>query len=181
MTSNFREAMDAAKLTNQQRLTIIFNRSADRLGGEVGAQLRAMVSPAAIATMVVILVAWAGSHFFGVGEIADIVLLIIGYIALGGVAVEAAHHLFDFGKLAINGRTDNDLNVAATHLSKAITLIGIQAVLAILLKQKPGTFKNEFIPRGATKPLGSFRTVFPKPLPRVAGQWRYRPTLRGTG
>jgi hypothetical protein len=73
-----------------QKLTIVVERAAGKLPGEVGRQLVAMVTPGAIAVMAVTLGIWAGSHFFGVGEIADICLLIVGYVMIGGVALEAA-------------------------------------------------------------------------------------------
>ena len=105
--------------------------------------------------MVGVLVVWAGAHFFGVGEIADVVLLIVGYVAIGGVAVEAAKELFAFGQLTLNAASNADLDKAAAHLAKAISLIGVQAVLALLMKKKPGDIFD--------KPLTRMR-----PLPSVA-------------
>ena len=114
-----------------------------------------MISPGALATVVGVLAVWARSYFFGFGEIADVVLLIVGYVALGGVAVEAGKELFEFGKLTISAASEADLDQAAGHLAKAITLIGVQTVLALLMKKKPGGVFD--------KPLTSMR-----PAPSVA-------------
>lgn len=167
-------------MTNEQRLAVVVERAANQLGGEVGAQLRAMLTPAAAATMVAVLVVWAGSHFFGVGEIADVVLLIVGYVALGGVAWEAGQHLVAFGQQTINAQRDEELSQAADHLAKAIALVGVQTVLALLLKKKPGdTLKTQYTRQSGGRPLPGFRTVFPRPLPRGPG-FRYRPTIKFT-
>jgi len=46
--------------------------------------------------MATIVMVWAGAHFFGVGELADVILLITGWAAIGGVAIEAGKKLYDF-------------------------------------------------------------------------------------
>ncbi len=51
-------------------------------------QLKAIAMRGAIAATTGVLVVWAGSNFFGVGEIADSALLIVRYVARGGVATE---------------------------------------------------------------------------------------------
>ena len=164
-----------ATLPVEKKLEIVFNKAVKLLPGEAGEQLKAMITPGSLATMAGVLVVWAGSHFFGVGEIADIVLLIVGYVALGGVAVEAGKHIVDFIKITLRASSEAELDGAASHLARAITLIGIQAVLAVLLKKKPsGTFKNSW---GTQMPR--YGQAFRQPLPRDPGIF-YKPKLRFT-
>ena len=130
--------MDTTSLNLQSRLEIVLTKAAARLPYEMGQQLLAMISPQALATMAAIVVVWAGAHFFGIGEIADVILLIVGWVAVGGVALEAGKKLYDFAIKTNNARNEADLDVAAENLADAITLIGVDAVLAVLLKKNRG-------------------------------------------
>jgi hypothetical protein len=167
--------MNVRNLSLEPRLEVVFGKAARQLPGDIGDELLTFVSPGSLATMAAILVAWAGSHFFGVGEVADIVLLIVGYVALGGVAVEAGKHIFDFTKLTMNANSERDLDEAAKHLAKAIALIGVQVILGLLLRKAP---KDLFkVPRN--RKLPPFKGAFATALPRNA-PLRFRPKLTFT-
>lgn len=170
--------MDITSLNLQSRLEIVLTKAAARLPYEIGQQLLAMISPQALATMAAIVVVWAGAHFFGIGEIADVILLIVGWAAVGGVALEAGKKLYDFAIKTNNAHNQADLNVAAENLADAITLIGVNAVLAVLLKKKPGdTFKIPF--KGKSMPRYSNDIGKRMSLPRNGG-WRYTPKIKIT-
>lgn len=161
-------------LSTESKFESIFKKAAALLPAEAGDQLLAFITPAALTTLVIILVAWAGSHFFGVGEVADLLLLAVGYIALGGIALEAAQHLASCIKLGLNASSENELDAAAKHLATAITLVGVQAVLTILFRKKPGeTFKTVHGRR-----IPSYSKAYPHlaALPKTNGLW-YRPKL----
>lgn len=165
------EAVILSKFTTEQRLKLVMQKTAALLPSEVGQQLLAILGPGSLATIALTLFIWAGSHFFGAGELADLVLLSVGYAALGGVALQAGQQLFQVIEKILNGKTQADLDEAAHQLAKAISLIGVQAVLAVLLRQKPSDiFKQPF-----RSPLPAYRTAYPKALPRV-GPVRYHPT-----
>jgi hypothetical protein len=97
-----------------------------------------------------VLVLWAGSHAFGIGEAIDILLLATGAIFIGREAIDALDHLVKFARLAVQGSSVHDLDEAARHLSAAVTIIGVNVVLVLLT-------------RGGVK----------------AYQGRYRPTIKG--
>jgi hypothetical protein len=163
-----------ASLTTEQKLKMVVERAAKLLPGEVGDQLLELVSPAALATMVGVVVVWAGSHFFGIGEIADIALLVIGYAALGGVAIEGAKELMAFIQTTLNAQTPAELDQAAQNLVRAVSLLGVQLILTLLLKKQPaGTFKNSY---SRMTPLPPYAQAFPRPLPRN-GAFYYRPKI----
>jgi hypothetical protein len=164
---------DVRVMAREEKLKQVFLRAAKLLPGEAGQALLAVVSPGALATMVGVLVVWAGAHFFGVGEIADVVLLIVGYAAIGGVAIEAAKELFEFGRLTLNAASNADLDKAAAHLAKAISLIGVQTVLALLMKKKPGDIFDKPLTR--MRPAPSVAEI-EAALPKSPGLF-YKPKL----
>ncbi|MGK3126860.1 hypothetical protein ACCY16_22360 [Candidatus Pantoea formicae] len=170
--------MEVTGLNLQSRLELVLSKAAALLPLESGQQILAMMTPQAMATMAAIVVAWASAHFFGIGEIADVILLIVGWVAVGGVALEAGKKLYDFAIQTNNARNEADLDVAAKNLADAITLIGVDAVLAILIKKKPGdTFKIPF--RGKSMPRYSRDIGKRMSLPRNGG-WRYTPKIKIT-
>ncbi|MGH7676372.1 MAG: hypothetical protein ACREMV_13960, partial [Gemmatimonadales bacterium] len=104
-------------------------RSLPLLPGDVRREVQALLSPEALATMAAVLAVWAASHFVGVGEVADVVLLAVGVIALGSVALEAAQELLAFGQSSVTARSEAELDKAARHFARAVALIGVQGVL----------------------------------------------------
>jgi len=127
-------------------------RSLPLLPGDVRREVQALLTPEALATMAAILALWAASHFVGVGEVADVVLLAVGVIALGGVAIEAAGELIAFAQRSVTARSEPELDVAARHFARAVTLIGVQGILTIFLRRRPGAFSRGTVRIGAPPP-----------------------------
>ena len=61
------------------------------------------------------LVVWAGSHFFRVGEIVDVVLLVVGFSLIGVAVFDGAEALYQFSTTATRARTETELDRAARH------------------------------------------------------------------
>lgn len=170
--------MNVNMMDLQGKLQVSITKTATLLPAEVGQHLLALITPQALATMAGIVVIWAGSHFFGIGEIADVILLIVGWVAVGGVAAEAGKKLYDFAIKTHSARTEADLDAAAHDLADAITLLGVDTVLALLLRKKPGdTFKTPF--KGRVMPRYSSDVAARMNLPRNGG-WRYTPKIKIT-
>ncbi|VYT98835.1 hypothetical protein [Metakosakonia massiliensis] len=170
--------MDVIRMDLQSKLQVVLTKAASLLPSDVGEQLLAMITPQALATMAGVVVIWAGAHFFGIGEIADIILLVVGWVAIGGVAFEAGKKLYDFAVKTNNARTEADLDAAAKDLAEAITLIGVNTVLILLFRKKPGdTFKKPL--RGVVMPRYSGEIASRMNLPRNGG-WRYKPIIKIT-
>ncbi|EMH4161953.1 hypothetical protein RJ498_001184 [Pluralibacter gergoviae] len=161
----------------QEKLKITLTKSASILPASVGQHLLTLVTPQALSTMAGIVVIWAGAHFFGIGEIADVILLIVGWTAVGGVAVEAGKKLYDFAIKTYSAKTESDLDAAAQDFADAITLLGVDAVLALLLRKKPtDTFRTT--KGGVRIPRYSHEVASRMSLPRnLAPGWRYRPKI----
>jgi len=135
----------------QQKVEAAIRRSLPLLPAEVRGQLEALLTPQALAVMTGVLVIWAGSHFVGVGEVADVLIVIIGVVALGAVAVEGARELVAFAITAIGADSEADLDKAARHFARAVSVLGVQAVLAVLLR-KPKVLKGPNVRIGPPPP-----------------------------
>lgn len=153
----------------EKRVEEAITRCLPKLGPEARTQLAALITPQAIAIIAGILIAWVVSHAFAVGEIIDIIILVVGVASIGLAVFTGLDHLYDFAVGTFQARTAQDLDAAADHLAKAIGILGIQAVLAVLF-------------RGARMPQ-TFRGTRPhhpgSPPPRTPG-WRYKPTTTTT-
>jgi len=174
--------MDIATMDLQARLEASITKAASLLPEDIGKQLLVLISPTSLATMAATVVLWAGSHFIGIGEIADIILLVVGWAAVGGVAVEAGSKLCDFATKTYNAHDEADLDDAASDLAQAITLIGINTVMALMLKKGPRdtfrtTYRNSNVPR--------YSLEINNDLAKIAAMqnhkgWRYQPKLKFT-
>jgi hypothetical protein len=133
-----------------EKLAYVLDRAARRLPGDAGSKLAALAAPETLAVVAAVLVAWAASHALGVGFAADVLMVAGGIIFLGREAIEAAQQIGSFVSRTLSARNERDLDAAAGHLSSAVTIIGVDAVLILLT-------------RGAVK----------------AHRGRYRPTVKG--
>lgn len=109
-------------------------RSLPHIPSGAKALVESMLKPETLAIITGTLVIWAGSHAFGVGEIVDVILLGIGVVTLGFAVFEGAGALYDFVTGAINARTDKDLDQAGKHFARAVTLLGVSTIQALLLR-----------------------------------------------
>lgn len=158
-----------AEMTASERLIEAIYRSIPMLPAEAGEQLKAMLTPQAIAIAVGTLIVWAGSHFFGIGEIVDVILLVAGAIFIGLGVFEGADHLYDFVQIAINAKSDADLTRAAEHFAKAVNILGITVITALLFKNSA----KAVIARGRPR-IYRMPNVGPVPAPgaTITRPWR---------
>jgi hypothetical protein len=131
-------------MTVEEKFNEAIKRSQKYLSPELWEQVKALLSPDAIALMVVVTGFWAISHFFGVGEIADAVLLVGGVAALGMSAVQVGKEIIAFGLGVRNAETDADLEEAAKHFANAVVLGGITIVSSLFFKTRPKTFNEPY-------------------------------------
>jgi hypothetical protein len=128
------------------RLAEVLNRSKKNFGPDVVRAIDSLLSPTNLAILAGTLTIWAGSHFFGVGEIVDVLLLVVGAFTIGWSIGDVATDLYTFVNLTVNTRTENDLDKAADAFSHAVVLAGISVVMAILLRR---SVKEIQVSRGA--------------------------------
>jgi hypothetical protein len=121
-------------MSNQDKIGEAMKRSLPELPAEAQEVVKSLLSPLNLAIIAGTLVIWAGSHFFGVGELVDVILLAVGFVTIGIGVFSGAQELYAFATTAIDAKTENDLNRAAKHFAKAVSILGITTIAAILLK-----------------------------------------------
>jgi hypothetical protein len=120
------------------KFTEVLRRTVSKLPSSMRGEFEALLSPGNLAIMAGTLVVWVGSHAFGVGEIADIVLLVGGVFFLGMAVFDVAEELGDFLVLTADADNEKDLDKAASHLARAISIMGVVAFVALLAKVARG-------------------------------------------
>src|SRR5262249_37945565 len=128
-------ALNVAAMPLTERLREVLTRSKKNFGPDVGAAIDSLLSPTNLAILAGTLTLWAGSHLFGVGEVVDVLLLVVGAFAIGWSIGDVARDLYTFTERTINARTEADLDVAAKAFSHAIVLAGITVIMALLLRK----------------------------------------------
>jgi hypothetical protein len=122
-------------------------RSKKYMPANLASQVDALLSAENLAIMTGTLVIWAGSHFFGVGEIVDVGLLLVGAFFIGRSIDGVARDLFSFATGAMNAKSEADLDRAGQAFASAVVTGGITAVMALLLRRSAQQLQ---VTRGAT-------------------------------
>lgn len=159
--------LDIANLTTEQRLAVVLERTGSRLGPAIAAELKKLITPQALAGTVAFLAAWIASHAIGIGMIVDALMIGTGLVFIGLAVFDAVGHLYEFGHRALYGRSDAAMSAAADHLAAAISILGVQAVLALLLKGSPRTFRGKPISLGPMPPRTPGIAFNPRQIRRI--------------
>jgi hypothetical protein len=69
--------IDVAQMSGVDKVGEAMRRSLPHLPSEARATIQLMLRPESLAIVAGTVVVWAGSHFFGVGEIVDVILLAV--------------------------------------------------------------------------------------------------------
>jgi hypothetical protein len=127
----------------QQKLLAAARRVTPLLPSEMRGQFAALFSGENLAITAGVLTAWGASHLVGVGEAADVVLVIGGVLTLGWQAFGVGKDIGSFAYVAANAQTYADLDRAARHLARAVVTLGVGTFLALIMK-----FGSRFAKRG---------------------------------
>lgn len=122
------------KMSLEDRFEKVLFMTATKLPGQIRDEFLAFLTPTNIAITVGVLAVWAGSHYFGVGFVIDIILLVAGAIMIGWQILSSANDLYQCVKITWSARTLADLDRAATHLADFITVVGVTVFIAIISK-----------------------------------------------
>jgi len=129
-----RSANGILQMSLENRFGEVLRRTMPYLPGEMREEFAMMLTPSSLAIIAGTMVVWAGSHYFGVGFVADALLLISGIVLLGWQASTAAQDFVTALQLTTNGKTTDDLDRAARHLANFIAVVGVAAFLALVFK-----------------------------------------------
>jgi len=151
-----------------QRLAEAVRRSQAFMPAEAWNQVRLLLAPESLSVMAGVTAAWAVSHFFGVGEAADAILLVGAGATFGWSAVQIGREFCAFASLVQSARSTSELDEASRHFANAVVLGGVTLISAILFKSRPrNTLKEPHF--GGPARLGS-------PPARAPGVM-YKPTI----
>lgn len=170
-------AFDAsiANMSPADKLGEAIRRSTHHMGPEAAEQVKALLTPQSLAVMAGFGAAWLASHAFGVGEVADLLLIVGGGVALGWSVFSLAEELFDFFRGALTAKTSQDLDIAGDHFAKAVAIGGITLILSLVTKGATSSLRNR-VPRLSGPPppgKGLFyrpSTIADPTLPAGAGE-----------
>ena len=125
---------EIALMSSTDKIGEAMRRSLPHMPERARSVVESMLQPQTLAIIAGTLVVWAGSHIFGVGEIVDIILLAVGVFALGFAVFEGAGALYYFATGSINAVTEDDLEKAGRDFARAVVLLGISTIQAVLLR-----------------------------------------------
>jgi hypothetical protein len=127
-------ATGIAHMSPTDRIGEAMRRSLPHLPAEARGFVEAMLKPETLAIIGGTLVVWAGSHFFGIGEIVDTILLGVGVLTIGFAVFEGADALYESATGAIDAKSESDLDRAARTFARAVTILGVSAIQALLMR-----------------------------------------------
>ena len=128
------EREQIAQLDPTEKLLEAVNRAAILLPSEVAEEIKAIFTPATLATMVGVFAAYIAAHATGIGQAMDIGMLIAGGIFFGLDAFAIFKDIAGFAG-AVNATTEEELDKAGQHLASAVAKIGVDAVMTLLTKK----------------------------------------------
>lgn len=122
-------------MSNIDKLGVAIRHAALRLPAQARDQTMALVDPANLAIMAGALAVWVGAQATPVGWVVNIAMIGVGVAATGMVAVDVAREIRDFALGVLGANDTADLRAAGDHLAKAVVLVGVDLVVALLLKK----------------------------------------------
>lgn len=134
-------------LSTREKTAEAVRLSLPLLPNEARATVLQMLEPASLIMVSSTVAIWAGSHFFGAGEIVDVVLAIVGVVALGFSVFDGAKSLYDFAATTLRAHSQQDLQKAANYFAQAVTILGVGTVQAVLLRGQGGAAMSRVRPR----------------------------------
>jgi len=117
-----------------QRFEKVLTLAPQHMAPELATQFRAMLTPGNIAIAVGTLAVWAVSQAFGVGEVVDVIMLVVGAAFIGMGIFKAGEDLGDCLVSTLHAQGMPDLDRAADYLAQAVVILGVTTFFALLAK-----------------------------------------------
>ncbi len=116
------------------------------MSAELSNVVLGLVTPEAIGQMLAIEAVYTVSMFFGVGEVATALLVVLGTYYVGEQVVELLNLLKDFVSRVTNARTDLDIEESAKLFARIMTM-GSQLVVSLLTRTRSRAHGNHTVLR----------------------------------
>jgi len=153
------------RMGNTDKLGVAIRHAALRLPAQARDQAMALVDPGNLAIMAGALAIWVGAQATPVGWVVNIAMMGVGVAAVGAQAVDVAREIRDFALGVLGAENTAELRAAGDHLAKAVAMVGVDLVVALLLKKAIVKVREPKMP----KPEGSeAKLLFGKYDPRTA-------------
>jgi hypothetical protein len=141
-------SLPVARMEDSEKLCRSFARSLAALPEAMTQEARNLLTPENIAVMAAMTAAWVGTQGVPVvGQAVDAALLALGVTLLVAQTGELVDALWAYVNRAIAARSKTDLDEAARHLARALSMAGINVVAFILTKKAVSK-----APRGPSSP-----------------------------
>ncbi len=128
------EAISVTDWPLTQRFEKVLRLAPQHMAPELATQFRAMLTLGNIAIAVGTLAVWAVSQAFGVGEVVDVFMLVVGAAFIGMGIFKAGEDLGDCLVATLEAQGLPDLDRAAEYLAQAVVILGVTAFFALLAK-----------------------------------------------
>jgi hypothetical protein len=128
------EAISVTDWPLTQRFEKVLRLAPQHMAPELATQFRAMLTLGNIAIAVGTLAVWAVSQAFGVGEVVDVFMLVVGAAFIGMGIFKAGEDLGDCLVATLDAQGLPDLDRAAEYLAQAVVILGVTAFFALLAK-----------------------------------------------
>ena len=125
---------DVSGWTMEQRLLEAARLAGPLLPPAMQGEFKAMFTGRNLALMAGVLAAWAASHAFGVGEVLDLLLFLVGLVVIGSGVLQCATDLARFVTVARQARRHAELNEAAACLARVVAVLGVTVFMALLTR-----------------------------------------------
>lgn len=137
------KAPSFAEMEMSEKLCRSFIQALGKLPAETTKEVRAMLSPESLAVISSVTAAWIGAQGIPVvGQAVDASLLALGVIALSSQTAIVTDSVWKYVQYASEARDPGGLEVAATHLARAMATVGVNVVTFILTKKVAGKIET---------------------------------------
>lgn len=130
-----------SEMSSDEKIGESLTRMVSMLPDSMREKVEAMLTPAALTALTVVLGARAVGHYIGVSEVID-ALAIIGLVAAGVEVLDLGEKLYAGASLAINAQTEDDLNRAAKNFADALGGGAVDIAAAVITKKAGGAMER---------------------------------------
>jgi hypothetical protein len=130
-----RMALNVGEMSSGEKIIETLKRSVNYMPDGLKEQWNALLSPENIAIMSATMLLFIVSHMFGVGEVVDAILLLVGAAMMGPAIVKAAEH-FLAACDCTSANSEPELEKCADELAHGVILLGIDIALIVLLRRQ---------------------------------------------
>jgi hypothetical protein len=161
--------LNVRALSPEKKIEEAIRRGVGLLPAGMKAEVQSFFTWENMQIIVATFLAWALAHATGVGEATDVLLLVIGVGFVGWGFWGGLKDMVNFAVTAIDANSEQDLNAAAILFQRGLITLGINTLMALLLKRP---LKSAWARRGSLTQLNLRPRLIPVgPPPNPGVRW----------